>query len=210
MAPAGRTTRASRSTPSSAAAGPACRARSTTRRCTRRESSTVPSFQGIEQLWRGKNEALAFIRLPESAPDPGGFHVHPALLDACFQMIGAGLPEDAVQDGDTVYLAVNVDRMRVERAFGKSLWTHVRVKPADDSLAGNAGRQPAPVRRCRRGDRRDRRSSPEAGEPRGARPCHAAGKTRRAGCIRSRGRRVLRLRRAASASRRTLQVRGSS
>ena len=105
-----------------------------TKRCTRRETRVRSSFQGIEELWRGKNQALGFIRLPESAPDPGGFHIHPALLDACFQMIGAGLPEDAVQDSDTVYLAVNVDRMHVERPFGKSLWAHVRVKPADESL----------------------------------------------------------------------------
>lgn len=54
-----------------------------------------PSFQGIQELWYGKAQALGRVRLG-SLPgnDAGGYQIHPALLDACFQVISAAIPTE--------------------------------------------------------------------------------------------------------------------
>ena len=52
-----------------------------------------PSFRGISRLWRRDGEALAEIALPPSAGDGAPYHVHPALLDAALQAVGAAWPE---------------------------------------------------------------------------------------------------------------------
>ena len=52
-----------------------------------------PSFRGISRLWRRDGEALAEIALPPSAGDGAPYRVHPALLDAALQAVGAAWPE---------------------------------------------------------------------------------------------------------------------
>ena len=52
-----------------------------------------PAFRGIQALWTGDGEALAeIVRPAEIAPD-GGLPIHPALLDACFQVLGGATGE---------------------------------------------------------------------------------------------------------------------
>ncbi|MGH3382645.1 MAG: SDR family NAD(P)-dependent oxidoreductase, partial [Actinoallomurus sp.] len=41
-----------------------------------------PVFQGLQAVWRDGANLLAEVTLPEAAGEPGGFGVHPALLDA--------------------------------------------------------------------------------------------------------------------------------
>ena len=51
-------------------------------------------FRGITQLWRRDGEALGLIELPgDLITDAGIYHIHPALLDACFHVLGAPLPQ---------------------------------------------------------------------------------------------------------------------
>ena len=52
-----------------------------------------PSFRGISRLWRRDREALAEIALPPAAGDGAPYRVHPALLDAALQTVGAAWPE---------------------------------------------------------------------------------------------------------------------
>ena len=84
------------------------------------------TFQGIAQLWRGRGEALAEIRLPEEQA-AGAFHLHPALADACFQILGAALPAEAAGDPDAVYLLVDIDKL-VLRGTAQPAWSHVRLR----------------------------------------------------------------------------------
>jgi hypothetical protein len=53
-----------------------------------------PSFQAIERLWYApeteKEEALAQIRLPEGLTEEA-YTLHPALLEACLQVLAAPL-----------------------------------------------------------------------------------------------------------------------
>jgi len=63
-----------------------------------------PRFRGLERLWRRDGEALGEVAVPRAlAPDLDGHPFHPALLDACFQTIGAALPEDAGRSSDAEF-----------------------------------------------------------------------------------------------------------
>src|SRR5262249_17944935 len=73
-----------------------------------------PAFRGIEKLWRGEAESLGFIRAPQAiAADVARHVIHPALLDACFQVLSAALSDGG--SASTLYLPVHVDRLIVLR-----------------------------------------------------------------------------------------------
>ena len=66
-----------------------------------------PVFRGLVGLWSGTGEALGEVELPEGA-GRGGMLVHPALLDACFQVLG-GIQEYAQAEG--TWLPMGWDRL---------------------------------------------------------------------------------------------------
>src|SRR5262249_48856734 len=84
------------------------------------------SFQGIEELWRGRNEALGRVRLPTRAEGPGAgeYGIHPALLDAALQVLGTAL------EGGGAFLPLEVERFRCGRARGE-VWAHARAREAE-------------------------------------------------------------------------------
>ncbi len=89
-----------------------------------------PSFRGIQQLWRGENEVLGRLALSGSAAEEAGqYTLQPALLDACFQMVGAVLDEE----GDAAYLPVGVGRVQVLRSGLKDVWAHATLSRSDDA-----------------------------------------------------------------------------
>ncbi|WP_052376907.1 type I polyketide synthase [Chondromyces apiculatus] len=92
-----------------------------------------PSFRGVEQLWRGEAEVLGCVRLPEIAHADAAHHeVHPALLDACFQLLGAAVAED---DGG-LYFPAHLEALQVRGRLPSSRagWCHVRLRePGDDA-----------------------------------------------------------------------------
>ena len=53
-----------------------------------------PSFQGVERVWGGAGVARGEIAAPEGVADCG-VGLHPTVLDACFQVLMAALPEAA-------------------------------------------------------------------------------------------------------------------
>lgn len=85
-----------------------------------------PSFQGIEHVWRRDGEALGRLRLPDMAQsEAGAYQVHPALLDAGFQVLGAALARQDAQGVDgSLFLPVGLDRLRVYSRPGTRLWSH--------------------------------------------------------------------------------------
>ncbi|NEP49754.1 MAG: SDR family NAD(P)-dependent oxidoreductase, partial [Moorea sp. SIO3C2] len=105
------------------------------------------TFQGIQQVWRGENQAIAKLELPQALlsqiPD---YQIHPALLDAALQVIIHALPE--ISDQQT-YLPVGVDQFKVNERPGSSLWACASVMKTqgDDNnglatqvmLVGNEG-----------------------------------------------------------------------
>ena len=84
-------------------------------------------FQGIQQLWRGRSPqggaALGRIEIPAGASQ--GYHIHPALLDACFQLILAALPEEAIAP----YLPIGLDHLAQFHPVGDRVWSLVQLHP---------------------------------------------------------------------------------
>ncbi|MGB0128514.1 MAG: type I polyketide synthase, partial [Rhodocyclaceae bacterium] len=90
-----------------------------------------PRFRGVTALQRADGEVLAAVQLPVAlAGGERGLSFHPALLDACFHVVGAALPGGGSTLSDA-FLLINVERLRVYSPFGSGGWVHVRI-PAED------------------------------------------------------------------------------
>ena len=84
-----------------------------------------PRFRGVKELFRGVDEALGRIELSESeASEVGAYGVHPALLDAAFQVFGA-----IFTGGEPVgtYLPATLEDVRRLGTCGSGLWAHARL-----------------------------------------------------------------------------------
>ncbi|MEO1209607.1 MAG: SDR family NAD(P)-dependent oxidoreductase [Cyanobacteria bacterium J06638_20] len=79
-------------------------------------------FQGIQQLWRKDGAALGHIEIPATNQD---YHIHPALLDACFQIILAALPEEAIAP----YLPIGLEQLTQFRPVGDRVWSIIKLHP---------------------------------------------------------------------------------
>jgi myxalamid-type polyketide synthase MxaE and MxaD len=82
-----------------------------------------PAFQGVERIWVGTDEALGRVRLPEAAGDPSAYHVHPALLDACFQVCMA-----LIGEGEGTFVPVEIAHFQVHQRSWREAW--VRATPS--------------------------------------------------------------------------------
>ena len=89
-----------------------------------------PAFRGMRELWTAPAEAVARISLPDSAArDSAAYRVHPALLDGCFQTVGAALPEG----GEDLFLPMRLERFELHRSSSAELWTHATRHPGTSS-----------------------------------------------------------------------------
>jgi phthiocerol/phenolphthiocerol synthesis type-I polyketide synthase C len=101
--------------------------------CRRRGLAYGPKFQAIRHLAAGPLEALAEVTLDDDLlHDAAGYRLHPSLLDACFQAIGAALP--AADDSD-VLLPVGLNRLQVFRPGVGRAFSHVRITSDPASIA---------------------------------------------------------------------------
>ena len=91
------------------------------------------SFQSLESLWWSKGEAVGRIRLPETlAEEEASYPLHPVLLDAGFQLLGAAWSGDGAQaEEDKVYMPTDLERLRVDAETGMRLWGHSRILSGD-------------------------------------------------------------------------------
>ncbi|MFL4904183.1 amino acid adenylation domain-containing protein [Streptomyces sp. MMS24-I2-30] len=102
-----------------------------------------PAFQGIEEVWIGRDEALARIRPTEPIGDDATrHHMHPVLLDACFQtLLTPQIVETGDDAGDTaggIRLPLSIDEVRMAAVGDRALWAHAVVtRRADGELVGD-------------------------------------------------------------------------
>ena len=94
-----------------------------------------PLFQGIEQLWKGEGQSLGRLALAEALVADGDYLLHPALLDACFQVVGAILLEGEEKN---TYMPVSVDAMRLHGRCGATGWGHAAVRQVQHGADGVA------------------------------------------------------------------------
>ncbi|MDJ0569456.1 MAG: type I polyketide synthase [Pleurocapsa sp. MO_192.B19] len=88
------------------------------------------SFQAITQLWQQPGTAaLGQIQLPKSLElEAEKYQLHPILLDASFQILGAIFLDNGQRDA---YLPMKVKRLRVYRPTSSCLWSQVRIQPVN-------------------------------------------------------------------------------
>lgn len=80
-------------------------------------------FQAIGQLWRGEQQALGHIRLPQHLiASVSSYHLHPVILDAALQIIGATLPTAQP------YLPVSIDRFTYHRPASETIWSYAQLR----------------------------------------------------------------------------------
>lgn len=92
-----------------------------------------PTFCGIRELWAGEGEALGFIELANS-PDCKGFCVHPALLDAAFQVLVAAADSTAGLAGSRrLFLPIQIHEFRFHAPPGERFISYAVVTGATDS-----------------------------------------------------------------------------
>lgn len=98
-----------------------------------------PAFQGIAEVWRTQGEALALIRPPVCVGSAAGHHLHPVLLDACFQtLLVAGLPPADAAPGSGMLLPLTIDAVRAAPVGDRPLWAHATVtRRTEDELVGD-------------------------------------------------------------------------
>jgi myxalamid-type polyketide synthase MxaB len=83
-------------------------------------------FQGIKQLWRRDGEALGQVQLPSTLSlDHVNYQFHPALFDACLQVILAALPP--VIQSET-YIPISLDRFYLHQSPTSTLWSHAQIR----------------------------------------------------------------------------------
>jgi acyl transferase domain-containing protein/NADPH:quinone reductase-like Zn-dependent oxidoreductase/NAD(P)-dependent dehydrogenase (short-subunit alcohol dehydrogenase family)/acyl carrier protein len=97
--------------------------------CASRGLDYGPTFRGVEAVWQGEGEALGRVRVPVALGGTEGYTLHPAVLDACFQVSLGAFPASAGQDS---YLPVSVETIEVSGRADGPLWSHARARLAAD------------------------------------------------------------------------------
>lgn len=99
-----------------------------------------PTFKGISQLWKGSGEAFGQVSLPETAMGAAiSHHLHPALLDACFQVLGAAIPKPDQKDvKPKTYVPIGCESYTVYLPSLNQGWCHVQINSgkSDDAISG--------------------------------------------------------------------------
>jgi hybrid polyketide synthase/nonribosomal peptide synthetase FtdB len=86
-----------------------------------------PMFQGIRQIFRGRDEALGCVGLTRDlGSDIQDYWLHPVLLDACFQ-VAASLSTDGT------YLPLKIDRLELHARPEGELWCHATIEEQSES-----------------------------------------------------------------------------
>jgi NAD(P)-dependent dehydrogenase (short-subunit alcohol dehydrogenase family) len=91
-------------------------------------------FQGVKKLFLNDTESLGIVEISNDL-DTRGYFFHPALLDACFQVMGMGAvfeDEDESSTEKKMYLPFEIKEIRFFKAPGKKVWVHA-VKQGSDN-----------------------------------------------------------------------------
>jgi len=89
-----------------------------------------PAFRGIREIAREGGRVLGRVALPPGLSTQG-LLLHPALLDACLQLVGLGLPwADEALASDDICVPVGIAGWRVFREGVDQAWCEVTVAPA--------------------------------------------------------------------------------
>ncbi|MGA2031843.1 MAG: SDR family NAD(P)-dependent oxidoreductase, partial [Thermoguttaceae bacterium] len=93
-----------------------------------------PAFRVLDDLGRSDRDALAAVRLPQEVLDESKqYHLHPALLDACFQSMAGAVPLEP--DGGYspyTYMPTAVRRVVIRGDLTEQMYTYAVRTSADN------------------------------------------------------------------------------
>ena len=95
-----------------------------------------PAFQLVGEVFRCDGEVLARITVPDAA----GHAVHPALLDAAFQVLGHAVADPDAPRQWGSHVPASLARLIVHRSLPAEVWAHAcltRRAPDDSEYAGD-------------------------------------------------------------------------
>ncbi|KAA1251690.1 type I polyketide synthase [Mycobacterium simiae] len=97
-----------------------------------------PAFAALTRIARlPDGSAETEITLPDEAPRHPGYRLHPAVLDAALQSVGAAIPDaDVAGSAEASYLPVSFETIRLYRDIGR----HARCRAHLTTLDGGAGK----------------------------------------------------------------------
>ncbi|GHF69741.1 hypothetical protein GCM10018790_54530 [Kitasatospora xanthocidica] len=107
------------------------------RRLAERGYDYGPAFQAVAEVWAGPGQALARIRPTAGlGPDAAGHHLHPVLLDACFQTLLTTTLH--APEGGSVRLPVSIEEVRLDEIGDRPLWARATVtRDSGEELVGD-------------------------------------------------------------------------
>ncbi|MEB3360479.1 MAG: SDR family NAD(P)-dependent oxidoreductase [Synechococcales bacterium] len=91
-------------------------------------------FRAIERIWKGENEVLSQLRLPDALhPTAADYQFHPVLLDACLQSLAAVFLDHPQAK---TYLPAGMAQVYLQPGVGlsqnsDSLWCHAQVQSGE-------------------------------------------------------------------------------
>lgn len=87
------------------------------------------SFQGIKKLRIGKGMALGRIESLSQSGAENIYQLHPAFLDACFQvLIGTLLENEITIPEGEIYLPVTIDKCHFNGVMGDKMWCYATLE----------------------------------------------------------------------------------
>jgi acyl transferase domain-containing protein/acyl carrier protein len=96
-----------------------------------------PSFQGVVRLWRGTDEAVSEVQaVPALRHDMDRYRFHPAVADACGQLLAATRPTEGPSPGRGAFVGGGIDEVRIHRPLrGERFWSRARATKAETSAS---------------------------------------------------------------------------
>ncbi|HEX4111431.1 MAG TPA: type I polyketide synthase [Stellaceae bacterium] len=99
------------------------------RLCAEHGLSYGATFQGVADIWFGHGEALGRIAAPDAvASDAVRYSLHPALFDACIQVMFATFAWSDEAAQRAAYVPIAIERLRLYRKSGRIAWCHARLR----------------------------------------------------------------------------------
>ena len=84
-------------------------------------------FLGVTKLWHGEHKTLGQILLPKAiAHETQNYRIHPALLDACLQVIVA---DATVESTGEIFMPIGLESFRLLAAPANELWSCATIRP---------------------------------------------------------------------------------
>jgi NADPH:quinone reductase-like Zn-dependent oxidoreductase/aryl carrier-like protein len=88
------------------------------------------AFQALARLWQGQGRAVGLVRPASAVAATDLYHLHPVLLDACCQVLGAAAQTHMNGNGrSTLYLPYYFERVRVYGRINDHIWSRASLQP---------------------------------------------------------------------------------